>query len=184
MCGSLIESHRENAVFIKLQIHPRQLTSQPIAVGRVELEVFIARTRGDLAWAAHRDDAPVVEDAQPISLFGLLQVMGREEHGDAVLFPHLAQVGPETPPARHIQAASGLIQKQHLRPMHEAADDLELPLHSTRQLFDRPEHLALHTQDGGQIAHLRAIRGGHQPEGRSIRVQPVEDGVKAHVLLA
>ena len=67
--------------------------------------------------------------------------------------------------------------------MHEAADDLELPLHATRERLHGLEHLALDTEDRRQLADPVAVRDRHEREERAVREEPVQDRVEPDVLL-
>src|SRR5260370_10654640 len=135
-----------------------QLYAQADSVGGVELQVFLGGALLDLARCAHGDDAPVVEDAQPVRLLGLFEVVRREHDRDAVLLAHLAQVAPKAAPALDIEAACRLVEEQHLGLVHEAADDLELALHPARQLPDRLEDVALEVEDARPVAYPAAGR--------------------------
>src|SRR5690349_22393038 len=139
MRGPAVQLHGERVALVKVQPQSLQLAAQARAVRGVELEEFLSRARTQLAWAAHGDDPSVVKDAQPVGLLRLLEVVAGEHDGDLVSLAHLAEVCPETSAAGHVETASGFVEEEDLRAMHQPSDDLELALHSARQLLHRLE---------------------------------------------
>src|SRR5436190_5086121 len=128
--GAAVEPDREGAVLFEIQVQLLQLEPQLSAVGGVQLEKLLRGAEPDLARAAHGHDAAVVEDAEPVGLLRLLQVVSGQDDGHPVSLADLAQVGPQAAPAGDVKAPGRFVQEQDRRPVHEATDDLELALHS------------------------------------------------------
>src|SRR5438309_4295207 len=76
--------------------------AQPI-VG-VDEHVVLDQIPLDVVRRAERHDATLVEDADAVGLFGLLEVVRGQEDGCATGAAHLAQVLPERAAARHVEA--------------------------------------------------------------------------------
>src|SRR6266849_3548395 len=68
--------------------------------------------------------------------------------------------------------------------MHKPADDLQLSLHTARQAAHGLEDVGSKPDHLGQVANLAAVRGRHQAVESAVRIEAVEDGVEANVLLA
>jgi hypothetical protein len=160
-----------------------ELAPQGVAVGGVHDEVLVRQVALHSRGAAFGDDLALVEDADPVRVLGLVEVVGREEDGGPRLGPHLAKVVPERAAARRVEAGRRLIEEQHPRPVHETPHDLELALHATGERLHRLEHLALDAEDPRELAHPVAIRDRHEREERPVREQAVEDRVQPDVLL-
>ena len=68
--------------------------------------------------------------------------------------------------------------------MHQAAHDLELASHAARVGPDRVEDLALDAEQRREALDLATVLGGHEPVGRGVPVEAVQDRVEPDVLLA
>ena len=133
--------------------------------------------------ADHRDPA-VVDDADAVGLLGLLEVVGRQEDRRPVLAADVAQVRPQAVPADRVEPGRRLVEEQDPRPVHEAADDLELALHAARVRLERLEQVVVQADDARPAARSAAVLGRHQPVERPVAVDPVQRDVEPDVLLA
>src|SRR5438067_9670419 len=179
-----VEIDLERPALSDMQAERVQFPVQRLTVPRIEQQKLVQQVGLDLLWRADGHHAALVEDADAVGGLGLFQVMGREEDRDVVRRAHVAQIRPQVAAAGRVEAGGRLVQEQHPRPVHETANDLQLALHAARQLLHRLEDLGLQAEDAGQVAQLLAICPRHGAEEGPVRIEAVEDGVKAHVLLA
>jgi len=68
--------------------------------------------RLDLRRRAEGHDLASIEDADPVGLLRLLQVMGGQEDRGVVLFTNVAQVAPEIPAAGGVEPRGRLIEEE------------------------------------------------------------------------
>src|SRR5271166_6048795 len=74
---------------------------------------------------ALRDDAPAVDDGEPVAqLVGLVQVMSGEEHCGAAV-PQLPDLVPQVGPVLRVKTGGRLVEEEHLRVMQDPQGDLE-----------------------------------------------------------
>ncbi len=102
-------------------------------------------------------DPAAVDDADPVGLLGLLEVVGRQEDRRAALRADRPEVVPQRSAARRIEAGRRLVEEQHTRPVQQAADDLELAAHAARERPDRLEDFALDAEHRGQLPDLVTV---------------------------
>jgi hypothetical protein len=82
----------------------------------------------------HQEDAPLVDDADPVGhRLGLLEVMGRQDDGDAVglELPHRL---PHALAQFHVDPGGGFVEEQDTRFVRQRLGDQHPPLHAARQL--------------------------------------------------
>ena len=83
-----------------------------------------------------QDDAALVDDADPVGhLLGLLDIVGGEDHGDA-LVAQPAHERPHVAAEIDVDAGGRLVEEQDLGLMGERLGDHHPPLHAARQLDD------------------------------------------------
>ena len=160
-----------------------QLGEQAVAVGRVEHDRALEQLALHVVGRPDHRDPAVVDDAHAIRLLGLLEVVGGQEHGGAVLVADVAQVAPQPVAADRVEAGRRLVEEQDPGPVHQAPDDLELALHAARVAPQRLEQLALEPDHVGQVLDPLAVLRRHQPVERAVAVDPVQGDVQADVLL-
>ena len=131
----------------------------------------------------HRDPA-VVDDADPIGLLRLLEVVGREEDRRPVGVADLAEVVPQGAAADRVETRGRLVEEQDPGPVHEAADDLELPLHPAGKRLEGLEEVVVEPNDVGQQLDPLAVLRRHQAIERAVAVKAVDRDVETDVLLA
>ncbi len=107
---------------------------------------------------------------------GLVHVVRREKHGDALGLIQVLDVRPELVAALRIEAERRLVEEQDLRRVQEAARDLEPPLHPAGELLHRrvaplPELEQLEQRLRARRAASRAARGT-APRGASGSPRP------------
>ena len=163
---------------------PAQLGVERRAIGGIEQHRPIEQLALHLVGRADDRDAAVVDDAHPVGLLGLLEVVRRQEDGRAVGVADLAEVVPQAAAADRVEARGRLVEEQHPGPMHEAADDLELALHAARERLERLVDVVAEPDDVGELLDALAVLGGHRAVERPVRVQAVDRDVEADVLLA
>ena len=123
----------------------------------VHQQVLVGEGRRQLRRRTGRDDPAGVDDADPVGLLGFLEVVGREHDRRPMLATHVAQVAPQRAAARRVEAGRRLVEEQHVRPVHEAAHDLELAQHPARVRLDRLEDVAPEAQQLGPLLDLAAV---------------------------
>ena len=83
------------------------------------------------------DDPPVVDDPDAVGEHvGLLEVLRREEDGDALLAREPLDLGPERAAALRVEARRRLVEEQHARLVHEREREVEAALHAARVAAD------------------------------------------------
>src|SRR6267143_287050 len=95
MRRAAVELYHEGAVFAERDLHREQPAPQSRAVIGVDIEPIMDELPFDVARRAQRNDAPVVEYADPVGLFGLAQLVRGEADRDVVAPPQLADVLPK-----------------------------------------------------------------------------------------
>src|ERR687893_22001 len=79
------------------------------------------------------DDPAPVDNPDPVSQhIGLLEVLRRQEHGDALIAREPADLGPERAAALRVEAGRRLVEEENLRPVHQREGKVEAALHPTR----------------------------------------------------
>ena len=90
--------------------------------------------------SALRDDPPVVDDPDAVGEHvGLLEVLRREEDGDALVAGEPRDLLPECGAALDVETRRRLVEKDDARPVHERERQVEPALHPARV----PAHLAI-----------------------------------------
>ncbi len=78
--------------------------------------VFLAHQLGQLILRTHRDDLPVIDDANPVAqLLRFFHEVGRVQHGHVVLVAELFDRVQYPAPALGIDADSGFVHVDQLR---------------------------------------------------------------------
>ena len=119
---------------------------------------------------AARDDADAVGE-----LLGLLEVLGGEEHGRAVVVQR-AHLAPQRRAAARVEAGGRLVEEQHVRPVHEREREVEPPAHAARVAADAAVG-GLGEADALEQLHGAGARlGGAQPVQRALHAQQLAAG--------
>ncbi len=80
---------------------------------------------------ALRDDAAAVDDRQPArEPVGLLEVVGGQQDGDAILAREADDLVPQLGARVGVEPGRRLVEEQHARPVDEAHRHVELPAHA------------------------------------------------------
>ena len=99
-----------------------QMARDDFAVGR-------SRTLLEFVRRSLRDDRAVIDHDDAVTeRVGLLEVLGRQQCGDAGLLEVGHQV-PDTLPAAWIQSGRGFIQERHFGTDHQSTGDIDPPAH-------------------------------------------------------
>ena len=128
----LVEPHRELSVAERVA-EPVEQRGDPRAVvlplrDRVDARSPDLRLQGGRR--ALRHDAPVVDDPDPVGEHvGLLEVLRREEDGDAVLARQPRDLVPEGRPRLWIETGRRLVEEEHARAVDERERQVEPALH-------------------------------------------------------
>src|SRR5918999_1346541 len=73
------------------------------------------------------------DDPDPVSQhIGLLEVLRRQEHGDALIAREPADLRPERAAALRVEAGRRLVEEENLRTVHQRESEVEAALHPTR----------------------------------------------------
>ena len=81
--------------------------------------------------SALRDDPAVVDDPDAVGEHvGLLQVLGGEEDGDALLLREPAHFHPERRAALNVEPGRRLVEEEDARAVHECERKVEATLHA------------------------------------------------------
>jgi hypothetical protein len=108
------------------------------AVVEANLETVAAASRLELVRGALGDHEPVVDHRDPVGeTVGLVQVLGRQEHGGALGDERLDRV-PYTDAAARIQARRGLVEEENRRPRDECRRDVDTTAHAAGVGRDEP----------------------------------------------
>ena len=150
---------------------------QPRAVGRIgrgRLDRGLADLGLERGGGALGDDLAAIDDPDAIGeAVGLLEVLGGEEDGHALVVREPLDLLPERGPALRVEPGGGLVEKEDPRAMHERQREVEAPPHAAR------------------VAADAAIRRLGQPDAldqlvaaaATLRLRhPVKGGLKPHVL--
>src|SRR4030081_849433 len=179
--GVAVELDFEWSTAARRMTEPCELVAQGRSVGRVDEHVFLNEVSLDVVGCSERDDLSFVDDADAVCLFRLFQIVRREEDRGPARPPDLAEVLPESAARRDVEARGRLVEEENLGVMQEAPHDLELPAHTAGERLYRLVDLSRDPQKPRQLLDFRAIATRHEPVGRRVRKDAVEDGVKAHV---
>ena len=149
------------------------------AVGQIGLELQLdAAGAGHRGFQRHRrvqrHDAAAVDDRDPVAeAVGLVHVMRGEKERAALLGAQMRDHLPHRNARGRVEAGGGLVQKQDLRVVHQAARDLEAPPHAPRQRGGKGVG-AVGEADG--FEQLRRALAAPRPG------DAVQPGVNAHIL--
>src|SRR5436190_991041 len=181
--GVTVELDLEGGAAARRMTEPRELVPQSGSVSRVDEHVFLDEILLDVVGCSERHDLALVDDADAVGLFGLLEIVRREEDRGAARPPNLGEVLPEGAARRDVKAGRRLVEEQDLRVMQEAPHDLELPSHPAGKRLHGPVDLPRDAEQLRELLDLRTIAAGHESVCRRVREDAVQDGVEAHVLL-
>ena len=133
---------------------------------RTDLDDVASGTVLQLIGGAGVDDVAVVDDDHVASqMVGLLQILGGEEHVDAV-GDELANGVPQFPPAPWVQAGRGLVEEEQTRSTDEAGPEIQAPAHPARIRADEAIGSIRQPQPLEYLAGgTRATRGGKARRG-------------------
>src|SRR5207247_9224038 len=118
---------------------------------------------------AERHELAVVDDADAVSLFGLLEIVRGQEDRGAARPPDLGEVLPEGAARWDVEAGCRLVEEQDLRVMQEAPHDLELPSHAAGKRLHGLVDVPRDAEQLRELLDLRAIPAGHASVGRRVR---------------
>ena len=105
--------------------------------GRYGLDGGSRDLRLELLWRALGDDVPVVDDPDAVREdVRLLQVLRRQEDGDAFLLRKPADLLPQGRPALDVEPGRRLVEKEDARAVDERQRQVEAPLHPARVAAD------------------------------------------------
>src|SRR6266851_2941940 len=162
MCVARVDVDAERPATVASQLEARELVAQPPAVLSVDEDVLLDQVGLDAIRRPERHDLALVDDADRVGLLSLLEIVRREEDRRAALASDRGEVLPERPAARYVEAGSWLVEKEDLRPMHEAADDLELASHAAGEGPHRLLELGRDAEQRRQTLDLLAVGSGHE----------------------
>ena len=116
------------------------------------------------------DDAPVVDDRQPVAeLVGLLQVLRGEEDRRAARVD-AAHLVPHGEAARGVEAGGRLVEEEDLGPVDERRREVEAPLHAAGVALDEAVGGVLAARPGSSSSSARsAASRGARPKSRACR---------------
>ena len=89
-----------------------------------------------------RDDAPVVDDEQPVAAIGVFHQVGGDQDGQAILGPRRGQVVPEVDAGAGVETSRRLVEQDEGGSVHQSLGEIDPPLHAARERF-HPVVLAL-----------------------------------------
>ena len=122
------------------------------------------------------DDVAVVDDPDPVGeRVGLLQVLGGEEDGDAVVGGEARDLVPERGAALDVEAGRRLVEEEDARPVGEREREVEPALHPARVAAD------LAVGGVGEADPLEQFAAALVALGLA---EAVQGGLQAHVLAA
>ena len=148
--------------------------SRPVAsrntsssVGSLVRREPLAQLVLELLRRALAHDHAAVDDRQAIAqLVGLLEVLRGEEDGRALLVDALHLV-PDGQAAGGVQAGGGLVEEQHLGPVHERAREVQPALHAAAVALDAAVGGVLELDQREQLlGPLGRLARGHPEQPR------------------
>ena len=145
---------------------------EPLAVGLLDRDRMDAR-QPDLGLERLRrplgDDVAVVDDPDPVrEHVRLLEVLRRQEDGDAVLAGEPGDLVPRGRAALDVEPGRRLVEEEDPRPVHEREREVEPPLHPARVAADLAIGRLVEADAVEQL--LRALPCGRR--GRSPAASP------------
>src|ERR671913_286203 len=79
------------------------------------------------------DDPAPVDDPDPVSKHvGLLEVLRRQEHSDALIAREPADLGPESAATLRVETSRRFVEEEYLRTVHQRESEVEAALHPAR----------------------------------------------------
>ena len=106
-------------------------------VNRRHLDARAADLGLELGGGALGDDLAAVDDPDPVGQrVGLLEVLRREEHGDALVVREPRDLLPQRGAALRVEAGRGLVEEQDPGLVHERKREVEAALHAARVAAD------------------------------------------------
>ncbi len=106
------------------------------------------------------DDLAVVDDGDVRAKLGFVHVMSRHKDGGPELFPQLEQVAPDVVPRLRIEAKRGLIEKEDLWPVKDAARDLQASAHAAGESLDQAVRPIAQLDDVKHFANAPPVDAG------------------------
>ena len=125
-----------------------ELRQQAAHVAPLDHEGDQSRLLDDVVHRAARDDAPLIDIDDAVAAFGLVHVMGADEHGEPAL-AQMMDLFPEFAPRLRIDARGRFVEQQQARLMQHAGGKREPLLPAARQ-FARELVLALRQSEPRQ----------------------------------
>ena len=119
------------------------------------------------------DDLPSVDDRDAVAELGLVHVVRGHEDRRPFALLQRSDVAPDRAAGLGVEADGRLVEEQHARRVHEAAGDLQAPLHAAGE---RQHRLVAPV---GQVDHLEHLV---HPGRDGAAVDAVQLGVQAEVL--
>ena len=113
-----------------------------------------------------------IDQGDAVAVFRLVEEVGGDQHGDAVLDDGV-DVRPEFAPGQRIDAGGGLVEKKHLRVVHDGAGQGQPLLVAERQLAGTAVEI------GAEVERLGHARGGL---AAAFPLQAVDAGEEIEVL--
>src|SRR5437879_13375063 len=102
MNGVAIQLDPERGTTARRVAQPGELVAEGRTVGRVDEDVILDEVALDLIGRAKRHDLAFVNDADPVGLLGLFQVMRPEEDRRAAAAADLREEAAESRAPRHV----------------------------------------------------------------------------------
>ena len=141
---------------------------EQFAAGVVQFDRVAADACFQCGGCAERGDPAVVEDGDAVGeLVGLLQVLGREEHGGPRRREHADDV-PQCATTAGVEAGGRLVKEQHLGGDDEAEREVEAATHASRECAHEARsgigELELGDEIGGATLRRGATEAGEPRE--------------------
>ena len=142
-----------------------------VAGARIRRRDFDARAADlllELRGRALGDDLSAIDDSHAVGQrVGLLEILGGQEHGHALIVSEPRDLRPQSTATLQIEARRRLVEEQDSRAVHEGEREIEPPLHAAR-IAAHPAVRRLGQPDAFQQfpGAPRAIGPGDALEGR------------------
>src|SRR5438876_580765 len=118
--GVPVELELEGRAAARQVAEPRKLVAEARPIVGIDEHVILHQIALDVVGRAERDDATLVEDANPVGLLGLLEVVRGQEDRGAARAADLAQVLPERAAAVLVESGRRLVQEEDRGIVQEA----------------------------------------------------------------
>jgi hypothetical protein len=139
-------------------------------------QLVVAVALHQLGWGAAVEHAPCVHQRDAVAALGLVHEVGGDEQGHAILTRELDHQLPELVAGDGVHAGGGLVEDEHVRPVHHGHGQRQALAHAQRQLVGQLVGHVGQLEAGHHLGDARvALRSGHFEDAR-VQVEVLAHG--------